>query len=127
MSNSIEKKNNVIKVHFAGETIWMPLNSPLDVSGTEIVDNVEIDSAISSSAPDYDAYTIYMTRKCNYSCSYCFVNPNGRDSIVTVAKLIDFIESRGKKKIQVRFFGGEPLLKLEDIKKIGRASCRERV
>lgn len=116
MLNSIEKKSNVIKVHFAGETIWMPLNSPLDVRETEIVDNVEIDSVISSSAPDYDAYTIYVTRKCNYSCSYCFVNRNARDSIVTIAELIDFIESRGKKKIQVRFFGGEPLLKLEDIK-----------
>lgn len=115
---SIKKNKNVIKVSYLNEEIWMPLNNPLEIRDIPILEEIQLDDVTCiNKSPDFDAYTIYMTRKCNYSCSYCFVKRNAMDSVVHIDDLLHFIEIRGKKKIQVRFFGGEPLLRTNEIKK----------
>lgn len=117
MLNTIEKVDNVIKTRFLDKQLWMPLDQPLKVSDKEISYAVRLDDVICEDmSPDFDAYTIYMTRKCNYSCLYCFVDRNAKDTIFMVQELMRFIELRGRKKVQVRFFGGEPLLQFQEIR-----------
>ena len=65
---------------------------------------------------------IIMTQRCNLSCSYCYQKHRGRGDLDyprTRATLLSRLESiAGKRKISIRFFGGEPLLAFEYIKKL---------
>lgn len=61
-------------------------------------------------------YTIYMTTKCNFSCSYCYERFNSNISLNKdkMIEIIDFIFQYDKKhKIEISFLGGEPLLEKE--------------
>jgi uncharacterized protein len=65
--------------------------------------------------------TLAITQRCNLACDYCYVDK--KDSIVqfsTVRKIIDFIFENAQKdeKIDIGFFGGEPFLEYDLIKKI---------
>ncbi|MCK4268538.1 MAG: radical SAM protein, partial [Actinomycetia bacterium] len=66
-------------------------------------------------------YTIYLTRKCNLMCDYCYV---GKDestlSVETARRIVDFIFSNTPpdEMIGIIFFGGEPFLKFELMKQI---------
>jgi len=64
---------------------------------------------------------VFLTDACNYACKYCFINKKSTDQILNksffefLKKFLD--ESKNEKKI-IQFFGGEPLLKFDSIKKI---------
>lgn len=65
--------------------------------------------------------TLAITQKCNLACDYCYIQK--KDSIMhlsTAKKIIDFVFENSKKseKIDIGFFGGEPLLEFDLIKKI---------
>lgn len=67
--------------------------------------------------------TLYITEKCNFNCSYCFLAKKNGSSIDTNLgyKSIDFlfdIASKDTEYIYFTFFGGEPLLEKDLIKKI---------
>lgn len=72
------------------------------------------------------ALCIHICHDCNLTCGYCFADggtfcgERESMSLETGKKAIDFLISRsGKRKnLEVDFFGGEPLLNLEVIKKI---------
>lgn len=65
--------------------------------------------------------TLAITQRCNLACDYCYIRKN--DSVMhlsTAKKIIDIIFENALKdeKIDIGFFGGEPLLEFDLIKKI---------
>ena len=127
--NSISKKELTIHIKYNNQDIWMPLDNPTHLTNKEITVPVKIDQVVYEDKNlEFDGYTIYMTKKCNFNCSYCFVNRENLDSIVAFTDIVQFIEKRGKKEIQIRFFGGEPLIKIDEVRKwvIGFEKMREK-
>ena len=64
---------------------------------------------------------IYVTNNCNLRCFYCFVNKDERRMDFKTAKAsVDFLIRQEKKteKLSINFFGGEPLLEFDLIKKV---------
>lgn len=62
-----------------------------------------------------------ITRKCNLNCEHCPVELGGGElSLENAKKTIDIISKKNKKGnlTRIRFFGGEPFLFLDKIKKI---------
>ncbi|MCR3758710.1 SPASM domain-containing protein [Clostridium felsineum] len=68
--------------------------------------------------------TLMLIQKCNLKCSYCYgqngtYNDSGVMSIETAQKSIDLLITKSKNcNLSICFFGGEPLLKFDLIKKI---------
>lgn len=72
--------------------------------------------------------TILPTMACNLACDYCFENEVREGGIMkpeTVEKAIAYLKNRiGRvepRTLHIHFFGGEPLLQPETLKKIGKA------
>jgi len=70
-----------------------------------------------------DIYSInlYVTEDCNLRCSYCFVKRKRTYlSLETGKQTIDYLLNQPnlEKPIRISFFGGEPLLRFELIKKL---------
>ena len=66
-------------------------------------------------------YTIFITQQCNLRCSYCYIGKkNAVMSLETAESIINniFAHTPSEKKIDIDFFGGEPLLEFSLIKKI---------
>lgn len=72
------------------------------------------------------AICLHVAHSCNMSCEYCFAGEGeyhgeeGLMSYETGKKAIDFLveHSVGRKNLEVDFFGGEPLLNWEVVKKL---------
>lgn len=65
--------------------------------------------------------TVYLSEKCNLNCSYCNQDKWSKTTIDTTLALAEFYKLRAKfpdEKIQIDFFGGEPLLFMDMIKHI---------
>lgn len=65
--------------------------------------------------------TIAPTLACSFRCTYCFENPQPVSMSAEVEKaLIDFVEKRmaTMQELQVTWFGGEPLLRLDVIERL---------
>lgn len=82
---------------------------------------------MASIAPDFLNFsgimkiTLAITQRCNLACNYCYIKKNNSVmSLNTAAKIIDFVfqDAREDEKIEIGFFGGEPLLEIDLIKKI---------
>ena len=68
-------------------------------------------------------YTIWLTRRCNLRCKYCYEGEKTSHADFSenlINDLLDFIreKSRDESVINVNFHGGEPLLGFETMKKI---------
>ena len=66
-------------------------------------------------------YTLLVTQKCNLACEYCYVGKRDtRMSLAVARKIVDFVyrNTPPHEKIEVGFFGGEPLLEFELITQI---------
>jgi uncharacterized protein len=62
-----------------------------------------------------------LTQKCNLACSYCYIQKDHSVMpLPTASKIVDFIfkNFRENEKIEIGFFGGEPLLQFDLIKEI---------
>ncbi len=65
--------------------------------------------------------TIVPTNNCNFRCPYCFVDFNRKTTINKkyIREIIDYITDKistlGSKYLELNFFGGEPLLKVDFI------------
>ena len=60
-----------------------------------------------------------LTNRCNLSCEYCFVKQNPQDMTLEIAEkaiaiLLDNCKLKNEKP-RINFFGGEPLLKYEEL------------
>ena len=61
-----------------------------------------------------------LTNRCNLACDYCFVNQNEIDMTYEIAeKSVEWALNNQKQKpeykVSINFFGGEPLLKFDEI------------
>lgn len=61
---------------------------------------------------------LQLTSKCQLDCVYCELDRKQKDmDLKTLYNSIDFLFTTKKDKIRLQFFGGEPLLRLDLIKK----------
>lgn len=69
---------------------------------------------------EYLSVILVMTNACNLHCSYCYEHfKNSRSMSLSTAKtIISNIAKGGYKRVQIEFFGGEPLLQFELIKEV---------
>lgn len=66
-------------------------------------------------------YVICITQRCNLACTYCYIDKKtARMSTATAGKIVDFMYANTPEdeRIDVAFFGGEPLLEFELIRRI---------
>jgi uncharacterized protein len=66
-------------------------------------------------------YTLCLTRQCNLDCTYCYIGKQQTwMSPVVARKIVDFIFALtpAREKMDIGFFGGEPLLEFELIRTI---------
>jgi len=83
-------------------------------------------SYVNKIKPAIKAMCLNMTHDCNLRCEYCFASQgtyNGEKAFMsfeTGKKAFDFlVKSSGKRRnLEVDFFGGEPLMNFETIKKL---------
>ena len=59
---------------------------------------------------------LILTKKCNFNCKYCFsTHENKEMDYNTLKKLIKLLNNKKLKKCNINFFGGEPMLKYDDL------------
>lgn len=66
-------------------------------------------------------YVLCITRQCNLACAYCYIRKQpARMSLATASKIVDFMYANTPEdeRIDVAFFGGEPLLEFDLIRRI---------
>lgn len=66
-------------------------------------------------------YTLCTTLRCNLACTYCYVDRNSATmSLATARQSLDFIfrHAPSDSKIEIGFFGGEPLLEFPLLKDV---------
>ena len=72
-------------------------------------------------SPKTTKCTLLITQNCNLACDYCYIEKQKSVmSTSTAEKIIDFVFANADKdeKIEIGFFGGEPLLEFNLIKEI---------
>jgi len=90
------------------------------VARNELFSKDRFNSFQPDSAGPLGMICLNISHICNLSCKYCFANRDGytRDAKLmtkeTAEKAVDFLisSSRNRNKLEVSFFGGEPLLNL---------------
>lgn len=82
---------------------------------------------MADSVPPFFSYskllkcTLILTDKCNLACNYCYsTKKNATMGISTAQRIVDFVLTSAQKdeRIQIGFFGGEPLLEFDLMKEI---------
>lgn len=71
-----------------------------------------------------ESYTILTTTNCNARCFYCYESdlPHVNMDESTADKLVDFmVEHKGRRPLQLHWFGGEPLVCVNRIDQITKA------
>ena len=68
----------------------------------------------------YKTLTLLLTYNCNLACDYCFCGKKKTDNMseATAKKAIDFFMKNADETVNLVFFGGEPLIQAELIKKL---------
>ncbi|MCX6564166.1 MAG: radical SAM protein [Candidatus Aminicenantes bacterium] len=75
-------------------------------------------SGIHPQRMEFSKFTIILTDRCNFHCSYCSQRIAKRWlDISTVTKTLDFIYPRLTRTCHINFYGGEPLLAFDRIRK----------
>ncbi|MBP5207123.1 MAG: thioether cross-link-forming SCIFF peptide maturase [Clostridia bacterium] len=95
----------------------------------------EIPAPVYSSLMPVKAMCLHVAHDCNLRCGYCFASQgdyHGARGIMppeTGKKAIDFIAavSKGRKNIEIDFFGGEPTMAMKTVKEtVAYARCVEK-
>jgi len=66
-------------------------------------------------------HTLFLTQQCNLACDYCYIQKKGATlSLETAERIIEFIfhHTPDDEKIDLGFFGGEPLLEFGLLQKV---------
>ena len=96
------------------------------VEDTTVADAIREDGDRSSLEAGLKAMCLDVAHDCNLACSYCFAstgNFGGRPHLMSPEAgraSVDFLiaESRGRKYLDVDFFGGEPLMAFDVVKDV---------
>ena len=69
-------------------------------------------------SPNLSSFTVILTDRCNYHCAYCY-QPKGKQFLrfSAFAKAIDFFYPFFASECVVEFYGGEPLLAFDELKR----------
>jgi uncharacterized protein len=113
---NIDKLDKYIKQGFFKRTKLFEIEHPLTDSIEELIDNRA------------EQLILQVTQNCNLRCSYCFYGQGNYDnrthsskrmSFETAKKGIDYIlnHSSNLENVYISFYGGEPLLEIDLIKK----------
>ena len=89
----------------------------------------KVRARLSEPDPELTSINIFLTDRCNMRCRYCFTDDKPESLLAnrrtidldTAISAVDFYAERmagNDKPLSVNFFGGEPLLRYGDIKKI---------
>ncbi len=71
-------------------------------------------------------FTLFLTERCNLSCSYCYQARDPKDmTFETAKKAVDLAVASSGDSVGIAFFGGEPLLKKDLVREIV-AYCRSK-
>ena len=97
-----------------------------DMIESGLIDNMETASLSAKENLDksLSSITLMLAQECNLRCIYCYGNSGvygnrGVMNLDTAIKAVDFLIDVSKEdKLYVIFFGGEPLLKFDIIKKV---------
>lgn len=96
----------------------------LDETGTMLS---RVEKIRQEEKPKYVQYTICTTMKCNMSCEYCFEKEKGNYTLTEKQEglILDYIQreitnNENLNFIEIRWFGGEPLLNIDSIERISR-------
>lgn len=92
----------------------------------KLINYVEEKTLISTEKfKNISAITLMMVQECNLRCKYCYAgdgeyNEKGRMSLKTAIAAVDFLiaQSGNRNNLSIVFFGGEPLLNFDVLKKI---------
>ncbi len=113
-----EQLNNIC-FEFDGEQYNVPISAPW-----ELYMGIPRQAAFygkdinRENTPPY--FILHLTQRCNLRCRYCFEGVKGTRDITkeTVNAWIEYIKREGHKQFSVRFFGGEPTLRIDLIRYI---------
>ncbi len=69
-------------------------------------------------AMEFSTFTVILTDRCNFHCSYCYQARKNLDlGISPIAEALDFLFPRFTRDCTVNFYGGEPLLAYETLRR----------
>jgi uncharacterized protein len=70
---------------------------------------------------ELSSFTIFLTQKCNFNCSYCFQKRGNQNlGISTIKRALDFFTPFFADDYFLNFYGGEPLIGFDKIKETVR-------
>ena len=117
--SSLEEIQNNICFEYEGKHINVPINAPWNLYYGEVkeADSYEKDIIREDSAP---FFILHLTERCNLCCKYCFEGDKGIHDMpeYVIENFISYIKRQKYKTFRVRFFGGEPTLKINMIEEI---------
>lgn len=119
-------KDNILRFNYKGIDFNVPITHPWDVytGGLRKTNKLELSNITfnDKNKKNVKSLTLFvqMTEKCNMACEYCTYGSDGyKDmSIKTIDNLFKYIEKLCIDELEFVFFGGEPLLELNNIKYI---------
>ncbi len=95
------------------------------IENNELFSIIEIPEIINNKDIEFKALCLHMAHTCNLKCKYCFAGDGEYSggmklmSLDVAKKAVDLVlkKSGNKKNVEIDFFGGEPMLNFEVIKK----------
>src|SRR5699024_7159593 len=111
--------NNLV-FQYKGESYNVPLEKPWDIYKGELVPFSNYSDKVDREISDKISYFIlHITEECNLACKYCFQSDKKNITMTDkeIKSFIDYIYAKNLDEVNIRFFGGEPLLAIDVIKK----------
>ncbi len=123
-TNSQQKNIELPEKFFDKETIeTLQKAKVLTLSDQDEIDKIHLKMLMSRFDKTKMNLTIAPTQACNFDCTYCYeeFRPNINMNEQTEEKIVQFIINSKPKNLFITWYGGEPLIKFDSIKRISQA------